>query len=279
MVVGLTVVAIGTSSPELVVSVISAVEKSSDIALGNIIGSNICNIGLILGVCSLIYHLNCHSAILKKELPIMVCASGLLCFFGSDLLIGRTEGVILLAGMVSFMSYVVYKGLREKGDIGLELDGGSDGAAGSSGRLRDIGYTVMGFGGLVAGSYMMVKSSVIIARAMGVSEFVIGLIMVAIGTSLPELATSVAAAIRKETDILVGNVIGSNISNVLWVIGVVAIINPLHVDRSVLRFELPVMMAFSIALFAFLRVGVTLQRVCGVAMLIGYAFVVTISFT
>lgn len=278
LIVGLTIVAIGTSSPEFVVSVVSVIEKSSDIALGNVIGSNICNIGLILGISSVIYHLTIQPILFKKELPIMIFTSGLLFFLGSDLLINRVEGTILLIGMILFMLYLIRSSLKGKEKIHLDINNGAGYTRNRSDRLKNICFILCGMGGLVIGSHLMVKSSIFIAKAIGISEFIIGLVMVAVGTSLPELATSIAAAFRKETDILVGNVIGSNISNVLWVIGTVAILTPLSVDKSVLKFEFPVMMIFSVVLFPFLRSGLILQKIGGVVLLFGYAYVIMISF-
>ncbi|MGR3319564.1 MAG: calcium/sodium antiporter [Candidatus Anammoxibacter sp.] len=278
LIVGLTIVAIGTSAPELVVSVIAVIEKSSDLALGNIIGSNICNIGLVLGVCSLICPLAAPSLLLRKELPIMIFTSGLLFFFGANLLISRVEGVILLVGMISFMLYLILPALKGREEVHLDINDEKEYTKNGINRLKNIGLIIAGMGGLVVGSHMMVKSSIFIAKSIGISEFVIGLVVVAVGTSLPELSTSVVAALRKETDILVGNVIGSNISNVLLVIGTVAMIEPLSVDKSILSFEFPVMMIFSVALFPFLCFRPVLQKVGGIALILGYVFVVVISF-
>ena len=278
LIVGLTIVAIGTSAPELVVSVIAVIEKSSDLALGNIIGSNICNIGLILGICSLMCPLAVPSLLLKKELPIMVFTSGLLFFFGANLLISRVEGVILLVGMISFMLYLILPALKGREEVHLDINDEKEYTKNGINRLKNIGLVIAGMSGLVVGSHMMVKSSIFIAKSIGISEFVIGLVVVAVGTSLPELSTSVVAALRKETDILVGNVIGSNISNVLLVIGTVAVLEPLSVDKSILSFEFPVMMIFSVVLFPFLCFRPVLQKVGGIALILGYAFVVVISF-
>ncbi|MGR3180023.1 MAG: calcium/sodium antiporter [Candidatus Anammoxibacter sp.] len=278
LIVGLTIVAIGTSAPELVVSVIAVIEKSSDLALGNIIGSNICNIGLILGICSLMCPLAVPSLLLKKELPIMVFTSGLLFFFGANLLISRVEGVILLVGMISFMLYLILPALKGREEVHLDINDEKEYTKNGINRWKNIGLVIAGMVGLVVGSHMMVKSSIFIAKSIGISEFIIGLVVVAVGTSLPELSTSVVAALRKETDILVGNVIGSNISNVLLVIGTVAVLEPLSVDKSVLSFEFPVMMIFSVALFPFLCFRPVLQKVGGIALILGYVFVVVISF-
>ena len=278
LVVGLTVVAIGTSSPELVVSVISILQKKNDIALGNIIGSNICNIGLILGISALMHYLKVQKVFLKKELPIMIFSSALLFIFGMNLLISRVEGAVLLAGFISFMLYIVLSTLKTNGNAELDLNIDVLGIRNNNNKVKDIIFIVIGISGLVLGSHLMVKSSMVIAKAMGISEFVIGLVLVALGTSLPELATSVAAAYRKETDILVGNVIGSNISNAFLVIGTVALLKPVTVDRAVLSFEFPAMMVFSFLLFLFLRAGAALQRIYGAIFLVGYVFVMIVSF-
>ena len=279
IIVGLTVVAIGTSSPELVVSVVSIIQKKNDIALGNIIGSNICNIGLILGISASIYTLTVQPIFLKKELPIMVFTSGLLYLFSVNLTINRVEGAILLSGMILFILYLIWSAIKGKEEIPLDINNNNiEYGKNKYFKLKNICFILIGICGLVIGSHMMVKSSIVIAKSIGISEFVIGLIMVAVGTSLPELATAIAAAFRKETDILVGNVIGSNISNVLLVIGTVAILHPVKVDKPILRFEFPIMMMFSVALFPFLRCNIKLQKFGGAILLLGYAFVVVVSF-
>jgi len=278
LVVGLTVVAIGTSSPELVVSVVSIAQKKNDIALGNIIGSNICNIGLILGISALMHYLTVQKIFLKKELPIMIFSSALLFIFGSNLLISRVEGAVLLAGFIAFMLYIVLSTLKSNGTAELDLNIDALVIRNNNNKLKDTVFIIIGIAGLVLGSHLMVKSSVVIATSIGISDFVIGLVLVALGTSLPELATSVAAAFRKETDILVGNVIGSNISNAFLVIGTVALLKPVTVDSSILSFEFPAMMIFSFLLFVFLRAGPALQRIYGVIFLIGYVLVMVVSF-
>jgi len=278
LVVGLTVVAIGTSSPELVVSVVSIAQKKNDIALGNIIGSNICNIGLILGISALMHYLTVQKIFLKKELPIMIFSSALLFIFSSNLLISRVEGAVLVAGFIAFMLYIILSTLKSNGKAELDLNIEALGLRNNNNKLKDTIFIIIGIAGLVLGSHLMVKSSVVIAKSIGISDFVIGLVLVAFGTSLPELATSVAAAFRKETDILVGNVIGSNISNAFLVIGTVALLKPVTVDQSVLFFEFPAMMIFSFLLFVFLRAGASLQRIYGAIFLIGYVFVMVVSF-
>lgn len=279
LVVGLTVVAIGTSAPELVVSVVSVIEKTKDIALGNIIGSNICNIGLILGISPLIFPLVVQTSLLKREVPIMILTSGLLFFMAYNHEISRIEGGILLFGMVAFNLFLIKISLKDKNANKAEDKNTNEPPHNKIFMLKNLMFVAVGIGGLVTGSYMMVKSAVVIAKLMGMSEFTIGLIMVAIGTSLPELATSVAAAIRKEADILIGNVIGSNISNVLLVIGTIGVMQPLRIEQSILQIEFPIMMLFSSILFYFLRSGYILQRIEGFALLLGYIAFVTFTFT
>lgn len=278
LIVGLTIVAIGTSAPELVVSVVSVIEKSKDIALGNIIGSNICNIGLILGMSAIIFPLQVHSSLLKKELLIMFVSSGLLYFMAWNLVVSRIEGSILLTGMITFTLYLIWSSLKDRNQNLAETRNESITHLSKVSILKNLMFILVGIAGLVAGSYMMVKSAVVIAKLIGISEFTIGLIMVAIGTSLPELATSIAAVRRKETDILIGNVIGSNISNVLLVIGTVGIIQPLQIEKNSLKLEFPVMMLFSAILFYFLRSGYVLKRVEGAILLSGYIAFVTFAF-
>ncbi len=279
IIVGLTIVAIGTSAPELVVSVISVIENSKDIALGNILGSNICNIGLILGFSAIIYPLKTDTHLVKRELPIMLGASGLLYFMGRNQIISRIEGSILFAGMVSFLLFLIWSSIKgNKGNKQAQDEINEYRKNNVTSNTKNLLLIAIGMAGLVGGSYMMVKSAVVIARVMGISEFTIGLALVAIGTSLPELATSVAAALRKETEILVGNVIGSNISNILLVTGVIGILRPLNIDGGVLRCEFPIMMIFSFIIFPFLLPKFEINKIKGGILLIGYIVFITYTF-
>jgi cation:H+ antiporter len=266
IVVGLTVVAFGTSSPELAVSLIAVFEQSDGIAIGNIIGSNIANIGLILGVSALVKPLRVDSDVLRRELPIMVVVSILFIALLYDGTIGLWDGCILFAGLLFYLGYQlkdVFKGdVQEK-----------DARPGEASAPRN-GWNVMlilvGLGLLVVGAKLMIDSGVVIARQFGISEIVIGIALVAIGTSLPELATSLVSALRGESDISVGNIIGSNLFNIMCVVGLVAIVSPLSVDRELLYFELPIMLVFSLVLFPFMRTGFVLSRLEGGLLLLGY---------
>lgn len=267
MVVGLTVVAFGTSSPELAVSLIAVFEESDGIAIGNIIGSNIANIGLILGASALVSPLRVEANVLRRELPIMIGVSLLFIALLFDGQIDSTDGALLFAGLVGYLAYQLRDVFRRNGTVD---DAGLDSNRPSQ-HGRNALMVVAGLGLLVAGANLMIESGIVIARLLGISEVVIGIALVAVGTSLPELATSMVSALRGQSDISVGNIIGSNIFNVMCVVGVVSMIMPLEVDRQLLFFELPVMMAFSLVLIPFMRTGFVLNRWEGGLLLAGYA--------
>ena len=266
IVVGLTVVAFGTSSPELAVSLIAVFEQSDGIAIGNIIGSNIANIGLILGVSALVKPLRVDSDVLRRELPIMVVVSILFIALLYDGTIGLWDGCILFAGLLSYLGYQlkdVFKGDTQEKNVRL-------GEASAPRNGWNVMLFLVGLGTLVVGAKLMIDSGVVIARQFGISEIVIGIALVAIGTSLPELATSLVSALRGESDISVGNIIGSNLFNIMCVVGLVAMVSPLSVDRELLYFELPIMLVFSLVLFPFMRTGFVLSRLEGGLLLLGY---------
>lgn len=245
LIVGLTVVAMGTSAPELVVSVNAALIGSSDISVGNIVGSNIANIGLILGISGVIFPLTVHYGLLKKELPIMLAASigAYLAFM--DGIINRFEGVLLLTGMVIFILFMIDS--ARKGDKTDDADDDNE----TPNRVRDILRIVIGILVLVVGARLTVDNAVTIALDLGVSELLVGITVVAIGTSLPELVTSVTAAFRRESDIAVGNVIGSNIFNILFILSTTAIIRPITVAPNIIRFDALAMIGFALLMLPF----------------------------
>ena len=267
VVIGLTIVAFGTSTPELVTSVIASIKHSSDIAMGNVIGSNIANIGLILGLSAIVQPLKIDMKLIYREMPIMVGISMLLYFMGWNGALSRLEGGILLIGILAYTCYVYRVALKESKSIELEYEefiGIKDNVA------KDIFLIIIGIGALVGGAYMLVHSAIYFARVIGISELVIGLTVIAVGTSIPELATSMVAAIRKESDISVGNVLGSNIFNILAVLGIAAIIQPLQVNSASLRIDMPVMLFFSIFLIPIITWKFVLTRGQGVLLLIWY---------
>lgn len=254
LVIGLTVVAFGTSAPELLVSVTAALRGSSDIALGNVIGSNIANIGFILGLTGLLFPIAVHARVIRREIPLMIAISLVTYAIAFDGLISRFDGLILVAGLIAFniTAYVqATKGEDEALLLEIEEFEELESITAPSARLTELGRIALGIAILMLGSRFMVDGAVAIARALGVSELVIGITLVAFGTSLPELATSLVAAFRKESDISVGNIIGSNIYNLLAILGITALVRPIPVAADTLRVEIPVMLAFSIALWPF----------------------------
>ena len=272
VVIGLTIVAFGTSTPELVTSVIAGIRHSSDIAMGNVIGSNIANIGLILGLSAIVQPLRVDMKLLYREMPIVVGISFFLYFIGWDGTLSRLEGFILVAGILAYTFYVYRIALKEAASIEQEyLEFEEYIEKGNTTIAKDIFLIIIGLGGLVGGAYLLVHSATYIARVIGISELVIGLTVVAVGTSLPELATSMVAAIRKESDISVGNVLGSNIFNILAVLGIAAMIQPIQVNPASLHVDMPVMLLFSIFLIPIITWKFVLTRGQGVLLLIGYS--------
>ena len=235
LVVGLTVVAFGTSAPELTVNLYSALTGTTDIAVGNIIGSNIANILLILGVTAAIIPLTVKSTTVRWGIPLALLAAVLVLVFGKDRLFGegtidvitRTDGLILLAFFTVFMGYVFFLVHKDK-EAAIPEEAKKEPLSIPFSLL----LIIAGFSGLVIGGKMLVDQAVILARLGGLSEAVIGLTIVAVGTSLPELATSVVAAVKKEVDIAIGNVIGSNIFNVFFVLGLTSVVAPLPVPEG-----------------------------------------------
>jgi len=253
LIVGLTVVAFGTSAPELLVSVQAVLEGSGDLSVGNIIGSNISNIGLILGLTSLIFPVFVQAQLIRREIPIMIFASLVTVFFVSDGVIQRTDGIALLGMFVAFNLYMGYLTLQERHEHQEEIEAGVEQEPDPDlippeQRLREVGRLVLGLIVLVIGARLTITGATAVAREIGVSELVIGVSLVAVGTSLPELATAMVASFRKENDIALGNIVGSNIFNLLLILGITATTKPLTIPDRVLGFDIVVMMFFSLAL-------------------------------
>ncbi|BCR05737.1 K+-dependent Na+/Ca+ exchanger [Desulfuromonas versatilis] len=268
LIIGMTIVAFATSMPELMVSLSAALRGSSDIAAGNIIGSNVANIGLILGAAALLKPLAVPPSTLKRELPFMIGASLLLFLFALDGRLTFGEGLLLFLLLAVFLGYC----LRRAREQGLERPAPEALVARErASRNKDLLLILIGMGGLGAGAELMVRSAVTIARGFGISELVIGISIVALGTSLPELAASLVSAARGQMDISLGNVIGSNIFNILFVLGICPMIRPLAIDPGVLRFELPVMLLFSVALLPLARHRLSLGPVKGGLLLCAYS--------
>ncbi len=243
LVVGLTVVAFGTSSPEIAVSVRSALAGSPEILVGNVVGSNIANVLLVLGVGALLRPIVVDRKLVRLEVPLVIAASALVLLLVSDGTLGRGESAFLLAGSLVYTVFVVRQARREPPPAAALPGAGGNGVTGSLVRVT------IGLAGLVVGADLMVGAAVDAARALGVREIVIGLTVVAVGTSLPEIATSVLAAARGESDLAVGNVVGSNLLNLLAVLGLAGTVSrrPVPVGRETLTLDLPVMLATAVA--------------------------------
>ena len=326
LVIGLTVVAFGTSSPEMAVSIQAGLAGNPDIALGNVVGSNIFNVLFILGACALILPLLVSRQLVRREVPILIGVSLLLLLLALDGKIGLLDGVLLFTGIVGYTAWSVIEGRKEtaaaKGDeevvtvdtiagkspiwlggavavlalaaagyllgwfnmvvIGFLALGallfiagslfGKGGTTRGGDITHQVGFIVAGLGTLVLGAGWLIDASTAIARSFGVSDLIIGLTIVAAGTSLPEVATSIIATIRKERDIAIGNVVGSSIFNILGILGLSAIVTPggLNVNPLMLSFDMPIMIAVAVACLPIFFTGFTIARWEGVLFLGSY---------
>jgi cation:H+ antiporter len=277
MVIGLTVVSLGTSAPELFVSILATLRGSSDIAVGNILGSNLANIGLILGATAVIRPLFVAQRVVLREMPIMILVTLLLGPLLIDNQVGRFDGGLLILLLIAYLTFVFYRG--RKAPVALVSEYPRIAKATKEpeeSRLwKDLGLLVGGALGLLLGGRAIVESAIFLSQSFGISEMGVGLTVVAVGTSLPELATSIIAAIRKETDIAVGNVIGSNIFNIAGVLGLTSLIKPVAVDPGVLWLEYPAVLALSfiallVSLYPMLEGHFNIRRWEGAVLLASY---------
>ncbi len=264
MVIGLTVVAFGTSAPELAASLTATLTGTPEISIGNVVGSNIANVGFILGLTALIYPISSDSRFVRRELPLMLGITLLLMpvLWGGAIL--RWEGVLLLALLAGFLWFITRSGSVVLGEVE---------EASRAGRLPvglALAGTAVGVLVLWLGARSLVTGAVTIATALGVPERVIGLSLVAVGTSLPELASSFVAALRRESDLILGNIIGSNIFNLLAVLGVTAVTRPIHFDGRGVTVDVVVMVLFSLALLPLMWRRQRLGRSAAVALLLAY---------
>jgi cation:H+ antiporter len=263
--VGVTVIAFATTAPELFVSLLGAVTVSTDVGLGTILGSNIANIGLVLGVSALIRPLDISRTVFERHVPFMVLAALLLVGLGWDGRIGAVDGVLLLAALVAFTAVVLRRVQQTQSGIS-----DAERAEMPSASARDVAAVAGGIVALVLGSRWLVQGGQSLLSAAGFSDIFIGLTVLALGTSLPELAASVVAAIRGEAEFSVGNVVGSNIYNILAVIGVVALITPIGVSPGVRGFEFPALLAFTGLLVGLMYRGDRVSRFDGGVLVVGY---------
>ncbi len=266
LVIGLTVVAFGTSAPELAVSVQSAFAGQADLALGNVVGSNIFNVLFILGVSALVTPLVVSRQLVRLDVPVMIGVSLLLPVLALDGRIGRLEGALLFAGILGYTGFLIRQSRRESAAAAPAM------TPAPASRARDAALVLGGLVLLVVGSRWLVSGAVQIAAALGVSELVVGLTVIAAGTSLPEVATSVMASIRGERDIAVGNVVGSNIFNILAVLGLSSIVAPhgVAVARTALAFDIPIMIAVAVACLPIFFSGYLIARWEGALFLAYY---------
>tara|TARA_B100000965_G_scaffold208061_1_gene173868 strand:- start:2265 stop:3191 length:927 start_codon:yes stop_codon:yes gene_type:complete len=263
IVIGLTVVAFGTSLPELVVSIVAAIGGSSPIAIGNVVGSNIANVGLVLGISSLIFPIKINLSQIKNDLIIYIFVCLMFSTFCMNGSISRQEGLILFLSVLVYTWYSFYYSSSKNNDEDVNDKNPSN--------LRMLfiliisGITLLSFG-----ANLFVKGAIDIARYFGISEIVIGMTIVALGTSLPELATSVIASFRKEHAISIGNIVGSNLFNLLSVIGIVSLVSPIESPKEILFFEIPYMIIYGLILFPIGMLKQPIHRLTAAFLLIGY---------
>ena len=261
LIIGLTIVAFGTSAPELAVSVKSALAGNSGIALGNVIGSNIANIGLILAITALIRPIQVQSQVVKRDIPLMILASMLFWGLLLDGELSLIDGVVLLSLLIGYLafSYISSKNSNDEEEI----------EAGPNNPLLSALFIVVGISMLVGGGILFVNGAVDLAKTFGVSEVIIGLTIVAIGTSMPELVTSVIAALKGQSDIAIGNIVGSNIFNILGILGITAIVQPVS-SLGFQPIDFIVMLAFAVIILPFAWTGLRIGRREGTVLLLGY---------
>lgn len=272
LVVGLTVVAFGTSSPELAVSVKAALSDQASIAVGNVVGSNIFNVLFILGVSALIVPLVVSRQLVRFDVPLMIVLSVIVLVMALDASFGRLDGMLLVAGLLVYVGFLIVQSRRESAGVKAEYEREFGAPAAVQPQwLKNLALVAGGLVLLVLGSRWLVDSAVAFAGYLGVSELVIGLTIVAAGTSLPEVVTSVIAALRGERDIAVGNVVGSNLFNIMGVLGLASIIAPMGIGVSpaVIAFDIPVMIAVALACLPIFFTGGVISRQEG-ALLLGY---------
>lgn len=274
LIIGLTVVAFGTSAPETAVSVQAALDGSGDLAIGNVVGSNIANVLFILGLTALIAPLIVSRQLIRLDVPIMIGASLLTFALAWDGSLSKLDGAILFAGIVAYTAFLIISSRKQKSleDDEFSKEFGLDEPVKPYAWAINLGLIIVGLVLLVSGSNFLVEGAVTLARTLGISELVIGLTVVAVGTSLPELATSVLAAIKGERDIAVGNIVGSNIFNLLCVLGLASMVSPqaISVAANALAFDFPVMIAVAVACLPIFFAGYRINRWEGLLFLAYY---------
>ncbi|QSX09466.1 calcium/sodium antiporter [Alkalibacter rhizosphaerae] len=272
MLIGLTIVAFGTSAPEASVSFIAALEGVSNVAIGNVIGSNVFNTTLILGIAAILFPITVQSETIRKEIPFALLGSVVLLVLTSDIrlqagdtnLISRTEGIILLLFFVVFLYYLFEVARSTRNQVDLD-----DSKPKEISWIKNMSLTAAGLAGIIFGGSLIVDNSIEIALSFGMSETLVGLTIVAVGTSLPELVTSVTAALKKQNDIALGNIIGSNIFNIFFILGASAVIHPLAVDPRII-FDVILLIALTLLILVLSRTSYKVTRMEGVVLVIIY---------
>jgi cation:H+ antiporter len=277
LVVGLTVVSFGTSAPELAVGMQSAWAGEADIALGNVIGSNIFNVLVVLGACAAIIPLTVSRQLIRLDVPILIGATLLMLLFGMDGLLGRVDGLLLTIGLIAYTGFTIQqsrKDMAEENRVNDDADAADDvplPVQTPRALLVNLGLIIGGLGMLVVGAEWLVNGAVALATFFGISSLIIGLTVVAVGTSLPEVATSIVAALRGERDMAVGNVVGSSIFNIFAILGLTSLVAPagIAVPMAAIQFDIPVMLLVALACLPIFFTGLVVSRREGI-LLLGY---------
>lgn len=282
LIVGITVVAFGTSSPEIIVSFVAAFSDKADVAVGNIVGSNIANVGLILGISALIRTVRLRRTNITTEVFWMLAASVLFWIFAYNNLLVQWEGIILFSALLMFIIVSIKKSINIRNNESAEYEIPTDNKFQNLPiPIQLIIYSIFVVAGifiLIWGSQITIDSAVFIARALGISEIIIGLTLVAFGTSLPELATAIISLIKRENAILIGNIIGSNIFNILCVGGLVSSFIPIPIKERVIEFDFPIMIMFSLVLIPVTFRWKKINRILGLFLLVFYIVYILYSF-
>lgn len=266
--IGLTVVAFGTGSPELALSLRAAAAGDSGIALGDVIGSNISNVALVLGLAAVVRPMRVRSELVRREVPIMIAVTLVLCGLLADGALGRLEGLLLVTGALAYtiVTYVLAKRGEPEAAVAGEFDAAY--AADKRPIWLDVTFVLLGIAALIAGAQLLLEGAVFFAASFGISQVVIGLTVVAVGTSLPEMATSVVSTLRNEPDVAFGNVLGSNVLNILAVLGAAALVRPFVIEGLRLL-DVAVLVLSAVVLLPLMRRGWVLSRWEGAGLLCG----------
>lgn len=272
LVISLTVVAFGTSTPELFVGIWSAVKNEATLSLGNVLGANLANIGFIIGLVTLIHPLKIKTSTLKKEFPFVVLAPVMLYLLAMDGVLSRWDGVILLIMAFLFIYYAIWSaGQGSTGIINrIKMFRQTDSADGKTETAKHFFNLILGLILLILGARLLVNSGISLAKHFGVSDIIIGITLITIGTATPELFTSIAALIKKRTEISLGNVIGSTIFNIFVILGVVLVITPISVPTGLINFDLLFLILFTLILITLLRTSDRMARIEGAILLVSY---------